>query len=105
MGISNLSKTDRKKLFKTFKQYPEFFLNIAKSMEKAKDFFIEDMKKKENWDDYREWWEKKPNDPLDADKYEDVVEERIIDRAIEEFEKEIEKYDFECFELTITGDR
>lgn len=103
MGINNLSKNDKKLMLRMFSEYPEFFLNITKSLEEAKDYFIEDMKEKEDWDNYREWWEKEPRDYLDEDPYIEQIESRVIERAVDDFEEELNHYDFECFVESITG--
>ena len=101
MGISNLSKSDKKLMFRMFKQYPEFFLNIAKSMVDAKAEMVEyALNHYEYWD----YGFTPPSDPLDEDPHIEEIENDVMEKAIEEFEDKIDKFEFKYFKELIIED-
>ena len=100
MGISNICKNDKKLMFRMFKQYPEFFLNIAKSMIDVKTEMIEYAL---NHYDYWDYGFTPPSDPLDADPHIEEIENDVMEHAIADFEEELEHYDFKSFKESLGG--
>lgn len=101
MGISNLSKSDKKLMFRMFKQYPEFFLNVAKSMIDVKAEMVEyALNHYEYWD----YGFTPPSDPLDEDPHIEEIENDVMEKAIEEFEDKIDKFEFKYFKELIIED-